>query len=148
MNASNSMVVDNGHGSFMMQTRGGPQQAARVGGRGDHDNATRAGRRGGCLIMGKINFSNSGLKSVSNLIKEHINILNVCFPTILKILNESLPPYRQLHSDACPVGGVVPDDDHPELGLQLRPFLRPEHQPHQALVSAVRVGHCLEQSFR
>ena len=24
MNASNSMVVDNGHGSFMMQTRGGP----------------------------------------------------------------------------------------------------------------------------
>ena len=39
------------------------------GGRGDHDNVTRAGRRGGCLIMGKINFSNSGLKSVSNLIK-------------------------------------------------------------------------------
>ena len=29
-------------------------QAARVGGPGDHVNVTRTGRRGGCLIMGKI----------------------------------------------------------------------------------------------
>ena len=53
-----------------------------------------------------------------------------------------------LHLDASPVCGVVPDDDHLELRLQLRPLLRPEHQPHQALVSAVRVSHTLQQCFR
>ena len=48
-----------------------------------------------------------------------------------------------LQRDPCPVCGVVPDNDHSELRLQLRPLVRSEHHPHHALVPAMRVGHSL-----
>ena len=42
----------------------------------------------------------------------------------------------------------LPDNDDPELWLQLRPLRWPEHQPHQVLVPPVGVAHCLRHCFR